>query len=170
MRQMTASVKQVNTWVQARPMRRLLMLAAGAAVAYGFYRWGRVLLAPTEGLPADQRSLFGRFVAWPGGTWIPFAMGSVTLGLLLVPDCRLDGRWRWRAGRVAWWATLAFVILQVFDDHILDQPGTVNPSGIAVPSPFQDLLEIACLALLGIVFVGAVVTLPARVLRRRTTT
>lgn len=167
---MRARVKRANTWLRTHPMRGLLALAAGAALAFGCYRWGRVLLAPSEGLPEGERSLFGRFLAWPGGTYIAFGLGTIVLGLLLVPDGRLDGRWRWLAARAVWWATIVFATLQMFDDHLLDQAGTSNPLGVEIPYPFQDLLEIPCLLLLGVVFLGGLVTLPARLLRRKAPT
>ena len=58
-------------------------------------------------------------------------------------DGRLEARWRSLAARTAWWGALCFAVLH------------------------QDLLEIPVLALLVVVFVGTLVTLPFRLVRRR---
>src|SRR5438128_1503453 len=39
--------------------------------------------------------------------------------------------------------------------HLLGQPGTANPAGVEIPSPYQDLLELPLLAILGLGLVGA---------------
>jgi hypothetical protein len=155
----------MNEWLRGRPVRAVVALAVAAVAAYGSYRIGRVLLSPTQGLPEDQRSLLGRFVAWPAGTLIPLAIGAATLSVLLIPDGRFDGRWRWRFTRLAWWTTLAFAVLQLLDDHLLGQPGTSNPSGIAIPYPVQDMAELPLLVLLAAALGYALVGLPARVRR-----
>jgi len=157
----------MNRSLARRPVGSVLALAVGAVVAYLCYHVGAMLLAPTEGLPADQRSLVGRFVAWPGGTMIPLAAGAIVLALLLIPDGRFDGRWRWRLARLTWWTAIAFAVLQLLDDHLLGQAGTANPAGVEIPSPFQDLLELPLLAALSLGLLGALVSLPVRVFKRR---
>jgi hypothetical protein len=156
----------VNEWLRRRPVGAAVTLAVAAVAAYASYRIGRVLLLPTEGLPEDQRSLLGRLVAWPAGTFMPLGLGATTLSVLLIPDGRFDGPWRWRFARVAWWTTVALAVLQLLDDHLLDQPGTSNPSGIAIPYPVQDLAELPLLVVLAVTLGYALFTLPARVRRR----
>lgn len=165
MRPMRSWIGRAKRWLRTHSTRAFLVLSIGTVAAYGAYAWGRALLAPTAGLPEGERNLFGRFVAWPGGTWVAFAIGAIVLGILLVPDGRLEGRWRWLAARTAWWSTLCFAVLQLLDDHLLGQAGTSNPLDLEIP--YQDLLEIPVLALLAVVFVGALVTLPFRLVRRR---
>src|SRR5439155_17409296 len=162
-------IGSTNRWLARRPVRSAMALAVGAVVAYLCYRIGATLLAPTEGRSADRRSLLGRFMAWPGGMMMPLAAGAIVLGVLLIPDRRFDGRWRLILARVTWWTAIAFAVLQLLDDHLLGQPGTVNPAGVEIPSPFQDLLELPLLAILGLGLLGALVTLPGRVLERRKT-
>lgn len=157
----------VNEWLSLRPVRAAAVLTAAAAFAYLCYRLGAHLLTPTEGLPEGQRSLLGRFVAWPGGTWISFAGGAIALGLLLIPDGRLEGRWRWALARLAWWASIGFAALQLLDDHLMGQPGTGNPLAVEIPSPFQDLLELPFLAVLAATLIAAVAMLPVRLLHDR---
>jgi hypothetical protein len=57
-------------------------------------------------------------------------------------------------------------VLQLLDDHLLDQPGTSNPSGIAIPYPVQDLAELPLLVVLAFTLGYALFALPARVRRR----
>ena len=98
---------------------------------------------------------------------IPLAAGAIVLALLLIPDGRFDGRWRWRLARLTWWTAIAFAVLQLLDDHLLGQAGTANPAGVEIPSPFQDLLELPLLAMLSLGLLGALVSLPVRVFKRR---
>jgi hypothetical protein len=93
------------------------------------------------------------------------ARSAVVLGILLVAGGRLEARWRSLAARTVWWSTLCFAVLQLLDDHLLDQAGTSNPLNLEIP--YQDLLEIPVLALLVVVFVGTLVTLPFRLVRMR---
>lgn len=151
----------MNRWLEHRPGRAALALGGGAVVAYTCYRVGAGLF---EG-EGDQ-NLLGRFVAWPAGTFPPLAAGAVVLGLLLVPDGRLGGWWRSALARVAWWTALAWALLQLLDDHLLDRPGTPNPLDLALPYPFQDLLEIPVILVMVLVFGLALARLAGRIVRR----
>lgn len=137
----------MNRWLEHRPGRAALALGGGAVVAYTSYRVGAGLF---EG-EGDQ-NLLGRFVAWPGGTFPPLAAGAVVLGVLLLPDGRLGGWWRSALARLTWWTALAWALLQLLDDHLLDRPSTPNPVALAVPYPFQDLLEIPLITVMALVF------------------
>jgi MFS family permease len=159
-------MRRVTAWAQRRPAAATVVFAGCAAGASACYLIGAALLAPSEGLPEDQRSLLGRFVAWPGGTSVCFAIGTVILGLLLIPDGRFDGRWRWRLARITWWSTIAFAVLQLLDDHLMGQAGTSNPAHVAIPSPYQDLAELPVMALLATALAAALVSLPFRVVKR----
>jgi len=151
----------------AHPRRAFGGLLLGACLTYAAYRTGHAILSPTEGMPADDRSLVGRFVAWPGGAWPPLAAGTLILGTLLLPDGRFEGRWRTRLAVVTAWATIAFAALQLLDDHIMDQAGTPNPLGVEIPYPVQDLLEIAVIAVLAVSLGASLISLPVRLVRRR---
>src|SRR5438309_7910246 len=50
-------VAWTNRRLARRPVRSALALAVGAVVTYLCYQIGATLLAPTEGLSADRRSL-----------------------------------------------------------------------------------------------------------------
>jgi len=143
-------------------IRRAAMLAAAGALAAGSLWYGSVALETGSSLP------LGRWVAWLGGTVPPIAIGVAVLGLLLVPDGRLDGPIRRKLAWLAWRMTLGFVVVQLLDDHIFDHAGMDNPLGISIPFPYQDLLSLVGLVGLAVAGVGALVTLPSRLIARRT--
>lgn len=94
-------------------------------------------------------------------------MGVAVLGLLLVPDGRLDGPLRGRIAWLAWRATLGFALVQLLDDHILNHAGVDNPLGFSIPSPYQDLLSLVGLVGLAVAGAAALATLPSRLIARR---
>ncbi len=153
----------MNRWLATHPVKATLVLAFCAAITYASYRIGRSLLEPTRALPEGQRSLVGRYFAWPGGMWVAFAFGTVAMATLLIPDGRIDGKLRFLLARVIWWSTATFAFLQFFDDHLLDQAGTGNPSGIYIPYPIQDLAELPVIGAIVISLLLGIVSLPWRI-------
>ena len=100
------------------------------------------------------------WLAWPGGA-TPFLLaGLVVWSLLLVPAARLEGSWTRRFGALCLVGTVAGVIVQLLDDHVLNHAGTDNPLGIAIPSPIQDYLTGLALLVLAVALVGALLTAP----------
>ena len=156
-----AWIRTVNRSIAEHPVRAVLLFAAGAAIAYASYVTGLAMFATDE-----EATLFGRFVAWPGGTLPPLALEAVVLGVLLIPDGRLDGRWCLTIAITTWWVALVFALFQLLDDHLMGHAGTENPLGLAIPSPYQDLLELPMIAALVGALVVAVLTLPFRLWKR----
>jgi len=146
--------------VRREPAKATLALMVGAGIAYASYR-GAGNLFDGDG---DQ-NLLGRFVAWPGGTWPALSAGALVVGLLLVPDPRLEGRRRWAIARVTWWTTLVFAIFQIFDDHLTGHAGTPNPLNVSIPSPHARHALRRLQLLTGVVLEQAVGPLPWRLAR-----
>jgi hypothetical protein len=92
------------------------------------------------------------WLAWPGGATPFLVAGLVVWSLLLVPAARLEGSWTRRFGALCLVGTVAGVIVQLLDDHVLNHAGADNPLGIAIPSPIQDAglaLLVLAVALVG---------------------
>jgi hypothetical protein len=138
-------------------MRTEGWLAVATFLTYACLQLGSVIL---EG---DPDSLLGRAVTWLGGTFMAFGFAAVTLGVLLIPDGKTDGKLRRAAALVTCWASFMFAALQLLDDHVLNHPGISNPLGLAIP--YQDYVEIPILFSLLCGFAIAVVTLPIRLAR-----
>ncbi len=154
-------IRMVNRSIAGHPIRAALLLAVGAAIAYVSYVTGLAMFGTNE-----EATLFGRFVAWPGGTFPPLALGAAVLGVLLIPDGHLDGRWRWVIAIATWWIALVFALFQLLDDHLMGHAGTENPLGVAIPAPYQDLLELPMIATLTGALGVVVLTLPFRLWKR----
>jgi hypothetical protein len=142
-----------------RPARTAVLLAAFAAVGLASIFLGE--------------SHFGTAGGWrrgsPGRVAPPHFLvaGLVVWSLLLVPAARLEGSWTRRFGALCLAGTTAGVIVQLLDDHVLNNAGTDNPLGIAIPSPYQDYLTGLALLVLAAALVGALITAPGRIAGNR---
>lgn len=117
-------------------------------------------------LAFDRGWTGARWLAWPGGATVFFVPAFISWLLLLVPSGRVDGRWTRRVAVMIIWGTATGGIVQLLDDHVFNHPGTENPLGISIPFPFQDLLTLVALVLLGVGFLGTLITFPQRLAAR----
>lgn len=110
---------------------------------------------------------------WGAAPWIrlpgaiaPFVVGGLLIWLvLLAPDGRFTGTWTKRSASACLAATLSGIVIQLLDDHVNGHAGTDNPLGFNLP--LQDVFTLVALVVLGLAFLGAVLTLPGRISRSR---
>ena len=159
---MVGWIRRTNRWLVERPLLAASILAGAAVIAFACYRLGLGMFVSDQ-----DANLLGRAVAWPGGTAPAFAAGAVVLGLLLLPDGRLEGRWRRGIGVAVWWVALLFALFQLLDDHVFGHAGTDTPIVVAIPYPIQDLAELPMIGFLLVALAVALITLPWRLGRRR---
>jgi hypothetical protein len=141
-----------------RPARTAVLLAAFAAVGLASAFLGDVAFRHGWSMAP--------WLAWPGGA-TPFLLAGLVWSLLLVPAARLEGSWTRRFGALCLVGTVAGVIVQLLDDHVLNHAGTDNPLEIAIPSPIQDYLTGLALLVLAVALVGALLTAPGRIAGNR---
>jgi hypothetical protein len=142
-----------------RPWTTALILLAGLVVS---------VASQVLGDQAFQRGwALSAWIAWPAGTVVFFVPGFITWLLILVPSGRVEGPWTRRSAAVLVTGTALGALVQLLDDHVFNHAGTDNPLGISIPWPFQDLLTLAALLLVGAALLGTLITLPIRVARGR---
>ena len=142
--------------VDTHPLAATAATGFAAAMSLTSLAYGDAAFGEGSTLPAP------RLGAWPAGTVVAWIPCLATLLLLLIPDGHLDGTWRLRLSTLAAWGAIAFAAVQSLDDHVFNHAGTDNPLGFSIPFPFQDLLSLAGLVVLGVAFAGALVALPGR--------